>query len=155
DILPKQFGVESWKQPVENELRRFTAALSAATAIDARLRQHIIQRISGLFAGAGLRAWRLARTLPANNDLSQLARTLLEQIDDVADDETLLTSAVPRALPEISQPYGQWPSLQQLDRYAELLRQAVTEIDAYIPLTDAESTWLRGLVTRGLLRPLH
>ncbi len=155
EVLPAQFGVEGWRQPVESGLRRFTAALSTVTAIDARLRQHIIQRIGALFAGAGLRVWRLAHTLPTDNDLSELARTLLQQIDDVADDETLLTSALPRALPEINQPYGQWPSLQQLDRYAEIVRQAVAEIDAYVPLTDAESSWLRGLVTRGLLRPLH
>lgn len=163
DTLPKQFGVQHWRQPVEDELQRVRFALSTAATLDARLRQHVRQRISELFAHkfsslesgvSPVRVWRVSQVIPADNDLSELAHTLLLQIDDVADEETLLISSLPRALSTTGQSYAQWSSLQQLDHYAQQVEQAISEIEEYTPLTEAENAWLQGLVTRGLARPL-
>jgi hypothetical protein len=162
EALPEQFGV-NWRQPVEDELQRVRFALRTAATLDARLRQHVRQRISALFADkiishepglSAVHVWQAAQIIPKENDLSELGRTLLE-IDDVADEETLLTSVLPRALPTIGQPYAQWSSLQQLDQYVQQVAQAISEIEAYIPLTQAENAWLQGLVKRGLGRPLE
>ncbi|GAB4190517.1 MAG: hypothetical protein OHK0022_03390 [Roseiflexaceae bacterium] len=164
DTLPGLFGVQSWQQSVENGIQRVRVALSAAAALDTRLRQHTRERITELFthgargasAGASpIRAWRATLHIPAENDLSETARTLLSQIDEHPDDETLTLNALPRALPNIDQPYDRWSSLALLDQYAACVKQAITEIESYRPLTMAQETWLRGLVTRGLTRPLQ
>ncbi|HEU4326454.1 MAG TPA: hypothetical protein VFS21_25155 [Roseiflexaceae bacterium] len=164
DTLPGLFGVKGWQQSVDNNIQRVRVALSAAAALDSRLRQHARERITDLFAhsahGTGtdtspIRAWRAAIHIPVENDLSETARTLLSLIDEHPDDETLTLNALPRALPEINQPYDRWSSLVLLDQYAACVKQAITEIESYRPLTTAQETWLRGLVTRGLTRPLQ
>lgn len=163
DVLPRRFGVQGWTQPVESNVQRFAQALNGATALDARLRQHIQRRIGGLFTSNKpvelstlqdvMKAWCSAHSIPAENDLSDAARTLLELLEGT-ELETLLTHALPRALPAIGLPYQSWPSIATLDNYVAVVAGAVREIEAYTPLAEPVAAWLRGLVVDVLDRRL-
>ncbi|MEI7768852.1 MAG: hypothetical protein WCI67_02630 [Chloroflexales bacterium] len=164
EALPKQFGVEGWtKAEVTRAVARLGTALKHAANLDALLRKHTLSQLLALFAtesagttapGAILRQWRDAHPIPPENDLDANARILLAQIDSSSDAETTLLIALPRALPQIAQSYQQWAAYADLSRYVEVVASAVSAIDSYTPLTDAEWRWLKGIVTEVLRRPL-
>jgi hypothetical protein len=171
ETLAKQFGIQSWrKQEVQDALTRFAAALQRAAQFDVLLRQYVLTSTARLFADEQwspgqdtqssisdiLTHWQEAHSLPEQNDLSEDARTLLRHIHaDTTTTETLLLSTLPRAFADIGQAYQQWTDCQMLDHYLARVRLVVNEINAYVPLTYAEQSWLTGIVTKGLQQPLH
>lgn len=169
DALAKEFGVVGWRtQEVKDAVTRFTHALRRAATFDTLLRQHTIHRLTRLFTNeqgsdgalptssfeSVLEQWKAAHPIPDDNDLSNAARILLQQLNNNAVIETLLLMTLPRALPEIGQTYQQWPTYESLDQYVAVVDRAVREIHEYVPLTRAEYDWLTSVVTRGMRQPL-
>lgn len=164
DALPQQFGVQGWtKAEFERAVARVGAALKHAANLDALLRKHTLASILKPFGsttadtttpGELLHAWRDAHPIPPENDLGETDRIVLEQIDSSSDAETTLLINLPRALPQIALSYKQWQSYADLERYIQTVAAAVSAVDSYTPLTDAELCWLTGIATDALRRPL-
>lgn len=163
-VLPRQFGVEGWtKAEVGQAVARLGVALKQAADLDALLRKHILARVLAPFIGGEavttspaevLRGWRTARQIPAENDLDEDAQILLGQLDSSTDAETTLLITLPRALPKIAQSYQQWRTYDDLDHYAEVVTAIIRAVNSYEPLTPAEQSWLNGITTECLRRPL-
>lgn len=168
--LAKQFGIQSWrKQEVQEALTRFAVALHNTANIDALMRQHILTRLALVFSasptlttaeaqatlGDMLTHWRDMHPIPAPHDLSKEAGIVLHHVSSGHDaPETTLLTTLPRALPSIDQSYQQWANYAIGEQYLVTVEQAVQEINAYVPLTEAEYQWLTGLVEQGLRQPL-
>mgnify|MGYP005841249493 CR=1 FL=1 len=168
--MAKQFGIQSWrKQEVQSALTRFDTVLRDAANIDALMRQHILTQLALVFsdnptvtideAQAALNdiltRWHNMHLMPDQHDLSPEASVVLDHIGSGIDAlETTLLISLPRALPGIDQPYQQWANYARLGQYIGVVAQAVQEINAYVPLTEAEYQWLTRLVEQGLRQPL-
>ncbi len=163
DALPKKFGVEGWtKAEVERAVGRLGVALKHAANLDALLRKHILAEVLQSFAIEGaetvasaqiVRQWRDTHPIPTENDLETDAQIVLGQIESSSDAETTLLITLPRALPQIAQSYQQWRAYADLQRYRDTVAAAVTAVNSYTPLTNAELRWLTGIVTEALRRP--
>jgi hypothetical protein len=174
DILAQQFGIQSWNnQATQAALSRFTKAFQSATTSEGCLRHYVLTRITTIFkeyqhgtpdpvdedklssVSDVVNYWYAAHPIPETNDLSEDARILLRHSNgDSPTFETVLLSSLPRAFPAIEQSYQQWESCTMLDRYLAKIQDVVQEIQTYIPLTEAEHTWLTSIVTKGLQQPL-
>lgn len=168
--LAKQFGIQSWrKQEVQVALDRFARALRDAANIDASIRQHILTRLALVFSDNPtvttaeaqtalndiLTHWRNMHPIPEQHDLSREASIVLQQIGSGINAlETTLLINLPRTLPGIDQSYQQWAHYARLEQYIVAVERAVHEINAYVPLTEAQYRWLTGLVAQGLRQPL-
>jgi hypothetical protein len=159
------FGVKTWSSSeVELGLKRVGKAVTHSQMINDALRNHILKSMSDIFIylagtspsngingyGDPIKQWRQENNIPVVNDLSHNAQILLEQIDSSVATDTLLLTALPRALDDIGLTYKQWPSFQILVDYINIVSFAVNEINNYIPLTSSEYAWLSGIVKVGI-----
>ncbi len=165
--LAAQFGIVQWyKEEVQQALQRVREALGNAKQLDSRLRAYILAELAAYLAPSApaatahdltalLAAWLEQHPIPDQHDLAEETALVFQYLkNSVAQPETALLIDLPRALPNIGQPYHQWTTYTQLSDYLTRVRTAISELEQYIPTPEPVQRWLTGIIEQGLRRTL-
>ncbi|NJL05929.1 MAG: hypothetical protein HC911_13690 [Chloroflexaceae bacterium] len=161
--LAAQFGIHQWyKEEVQQGLQRVRVALQHAQNLKLYLCEYLLSALSAYLAPSSpaptahdltalLGAWLAQHPIPDQHDLSAETALVLQYLKgSVAQPEPALLIDLPRALPNIGQPYDQWTTYAQITDYLTSVRTAINELEQYTPTPAPVARWLIGIIEQGL-----